>query len=498
MASPSELSIEEHYVIQELLNRRTAREWSEIFSRIDSSHTIYTQLSRPESLISVPSLRSDSSLSGRYPASSASSVPSFRQSCDTSGSATSYASQSLHKLHPQHPFPLNPGSDRFGPKIILNGSLPYNGTSALPATAALSQRPLGYEDILCSREFKKPSEPTTMLLFCTFCAEQGLRKTFKKKADWKKHESVFHETGKEWQCEAPRCFRIFGREIDFSKHQKEHPEASSPCKQLPEKVAFGCGFNSCGYVAYHWNDRCNHVATCQSFLEGEEWEYSTKIRNLLAQKSIRDEWKTIRNETCSRLHIDHKSLRWTPETSTALRRQLECNQFGSLNRFLLEAVELGQGALLLTDTFVPPKAQSTTERQTPDALGSHAQFATIGHHNQGSFEPDPFLLQEVDITQHTNLDTPLTSYYTDNIRGNGAPTHSPPPNTEPSCNRMSYVMDENASLLFGQPPTTLETSTSQSPATELQDRQRLTICPSLPQGRLLICPPNNIPRGSSL
>jgi hypothetical protein len=50
---------------------------------------------------------------------------------------------------------------------------------------------------------KGQSQSGDTFMFCTYCAELGVLKTFKAKSDWKKHEMRMHETGEDWPCVSP-------------------------------------------------------------------------------------------------------------------------------------------------------------------------------------------------------------------------------------------------------------------------------------------------------
>ncbi|KAF2489415.1 hypothetical protein BU16DRAFT_622934 [Lophium mytilinum] len=397
MADFSGLSDQE--ILDGLLNRYTIGELGRLgrhILSIDQSRQNSVHSSRPDSSVSTFSFRSDSSLSGFHPASSASSIQPVRRSCDTSNSNLSVTSQYAHKPHLQYRSPLGSDPALYDPGTQPTGFQPYGANSALPSTSHLSQtQPLLESLTVNIQQPKDTSEQPKRLLFCTFCAEQGIQRTitFKTKSDWKKHETNFHETGYEWRCDVPGCCRIFDRDCDFLRHhQREHPRTpySTDVKvELPERVAFGCGFKGCKYVSYEWDDRCTHVAKCPFFFAGAHWDYSTKIRNLLRQNSIHAEWKRFLINFCYIYNVDRTELRWTPKTSRTLRQKLECNDIDHLQTFFINAVELGLGRVLVTDAATP-RFHATLDEKLSVAQQPHVQYNPTIPLNRSSSVPDQY------------------------------------------------------------------------------------------------------------
>ncbi|KAF2188712.1 hypothetical protein K469DRAFT_684708 [Zopfia rhizophila CBS 207.26] len=211
------------------------------------------------------------------------------------------------------------------------------------------------------RGIEPPQDPNTRnsedsvtgkQFFCTFCYELDIARNF-------------HETGEEWHCRAQSCADVFSRESDFKKHcDKQHPEKGYPHEKIsvPENRAYACGFKGCRKITYNWKDRCNHVARCM--LEGGEWSYSWKMRNLLRQDVVSGTWKKVRSNWGQRLDIDPSALEWHPKTSRNLRQQLECNSFGlDLENLLERLFKLGHPHYNVhcSDGFPVPSSRSASD-----------------------------------------------------------------------------------------------------------------------------------------
>ncbi|KAF2124988.1 hypothetical protein P153DRAFT_434693 [Dothidotthia symphoricarpi CBS 119687] len=170
-------------------------------------------------------------------------------------------------------------------------------------------------------------------MFCTYCAEQKVLKTFKAKSDWKKHETRMHETGENWPCIVNGCNRIFDRQKDFIKHhQRYHSGQPLPSLTdigitlLPRKV-FGCGFNKCKEVSIGWDERCDHVAKHMkngTTDQWTEWKYSNVIRNLMRQGALHGSWKELIADLDERLWESRSRICWSPDNTRILRQKLQC------------------------------------------------------------------------------------------------------------------------------------------------------------------------------
>lgn len=175
------------------------------------------------------------------------------------------------------------------------------------------------------------SQPGESFLFCTYCAEVKVLKTFKAKSDWKKHEMRMHETGEDWPCPVNGCNRILDRQKDFVKHhQRYHSGRELPSindigiRLLPRRV-FGCGFDRCKEVSLGWDERCDHVAKhIRNGASFEQWKYSNLIRNLIRQEALHDTWKELVNCLDERLRETLSQISWCHDNSRILRQKLQC------------------------------------------------------------------------------------------------------------------------------------------------------------------------------
>lgn len=177
------------------------------------------------------------------------------------------------------------------------------------------------------------SQASESCMFCTYCAEQNILKTFKAKSDWKKHEMRMHETGEDWPCIVNGCNRIFDRQKDFIRHHQRY-HAGQPLPSLtdigitllPRKV-FGCGFNRCKEVSIGWDERCHHVAKHMRYGAADqwtEWTYSNVIRNLIRQRALHETWKELVAGLDERLRESRSRISWSPDNTRVLRQKLQC------------------------------------------------------------------------------------------------------------------------------------------------------------------------------
>ncbi|OCK73775.1 hypothetical protein K432DRAFT_430401 [Lepidopterella palustris CBS 459.81] len=226
-------------------------------------------------------------------------------------------------------------------------------------------------------------------LFCTFCAERNIVKTFGMKSDWKKHESRIHETGQDWPCPVPNCSRVFDREKDFIRHHNRYhtgrplPPVSDVKIELLPKKFFGCGFENCKTVLINWNDRCDHIAKHMMPKDGTmpkdgmkstQWSYTTVIRNLMRQDAIRDSWKSLFSTFGEQSRNGRSQLCWHPDNTRVLRQKLECGDTRpNRDDFLMTALQLGldlpsvsgtgasDGLVPLPKGFVTPSLDSVPD-----------------------------------------------------------------------------------------------------------------------------------------
>ncbi|KAF2112605.1 hypothetical protein BDV96DRAFT_580003 [Lophiotrema nucula] len=226
-----------------------------------------------------------------------------------------------------------------GSSFLSSSSTNAHGDTSQSPSAILDRR-LADPTSTSLRTRRRPKPIYT----CTLCLETGIaNRTFKEKADWKKHMSNFHETGKEWLCSVTGCTKSFARERDYVQHHnKHHRGTKSSCntRNLPVKLVHPCGFSGCRVMTSSWVDWCDHVAKCSQSDKG--WEYSNRIRTLLKQNTIRKIWKAARNQVCNQYRIAHRELIWHPETSRSILERLQCEKLSSLSTGLfVEIARLG-------------------------------------------------------------------------------------------------------------------------------------------------------------
>jgi hypothetical protein len=212
---------------------------------------------------------------------------------------------------------------------------------------------------------------------------------------------------------------------------------------LPERVAFGCGFKGCKHVSYNWDDRCNHIAKCDFFLAGSEWDYSTRIRNLLRQKSICNEWKRFLTRNCYIYNIDRTTLRWNPKHSRVLRQKLECKDFGppeALESFFMIAFELGRGPFPAPHTFITPRIQATTDDNTKYDQESPANLVGVDYDSQPPLYSDPYLRQVTEAVPPNDLDMSSSFYPPDDTFANETATFSAATPSDAPNRRVSILM----------------------------------------------------------
>ncbi|KAF2105801.1 hypothetical protein BDV96DRAFT_474604, partial [Lophiotrema nucula] len=287
---------------------------------------------------SIASSYSSSNSSLRSRLSSRLSVAStFSTSTGSSGIAPSIASSrssmsSVRRSEPRsYPSGLDP--TRPVPAMLTPAS---EDSSPLETNVSGSFTPI--EDDMTS--IASPATYTTekssgqsgdSFMFCTYCAELKVLKTFKAKSDWKKHEMRMHETGEDWQCIVHGCNRIFDRQKDFLKHhQRYHSGRPLPSlndigvRLLPRRV-FGCGFDKCKEVSIGWDERCDHVAKhMKNGASFEHWKYSNVIRNLIRQEALHDTWKDLVCCLDDRLRESRSHISWCPDNTRTLRQKLQC------------------------------------------------------------------------------------------------------------------------------------------------------------------------------
>lgn len=219
---------------------------------------------------------------------------------------------------------------------------------------------------------KSLSQSNDSFMFCTYCAELSVQKTFKAKSDWKKHEMRMHETGEDWPCPVPGCSRIFDRQKDFVRHHvRYHSGRPLPSvtdigiRLLPRRV-FGCGFDKCKDVSIGWDERCDHVAKhMKNGSTIDQWKYSNVIRNLIRQEALHDTWKELFACLDERLREHRSQITWSPDNTRTLRQKLQCCDLRpSREEVLITALSLRSDLPLDTAQLGIPPGFSTPSRDS--------------------------------------------------------------------------------------------------------------------------------------
>ncbi|KAH7121019.1 hypothetical protein B0J11DRAFT_54875 [Dendryphion nanum] len=219
---------------------------------------------------------------------------------------------------------------------------------------------------------KSLNQSNDSFMFCTYCAELSVQKTFKAKSDWKKHEMRMHETGEDWPCPVPGCSRIFDRQKDFVRHHvRYHSGRPLPSvtdigiRLLPRRV-FGCGFDKCKDVSIGWDERCDHVAKhMKNGSTSDQWKYSNVIRNLIRQEALHDTWKELFASLDERLREHRSQITWSPDNTRTLRQKLQCCDLRpSREEVLITALSLRSDLPLDTSQLGIPPGFTTPSRDS--------------------------------------------------------------------------------------------------------------------------------------
>lgn len=209
---------------------------------------------------------------------------------------------------------------------------------------------------------------------CCFCREAGIAKTCTRKNDLKRHIEDFHHTDAQWVCRYPRCRLVFDWQTAYKAHLKaEHGGSRMASDEarvsLCPQVVFACGFGGCSHVLEAaddadapavFKDYVAHVV--KHFDDGGpgEWTYSRRVANLLSQSQVRRAWATCGLDAAGR-----SKLHWDPQTSSVLRKRLECRHIADPAGLVRYAVTLGSNLPppvdVHPDLFVTPLRETCAE-----------------------------------------------------------------------------------------------------------------------------------------
>lgn len=326
---------------------------------------------------------------------------SFSTSTGSTDYAPSIASSSSSRSRMRRPEPRSypSGLDPTRPKPTV--ITPTSDTSS-PLDANMDQTFTPTEEDVSSiaspvtfHSEKSQSQSGDSFMFCTYCAELNVLKTFKAKSDWKKHEMRMHETGEDWPCPVIGCTRVHDRQKDFIKHHSRyHSGRPLPSvtdigiRLLPRKV-FGCGFDKCKDVSIGWDERCDHVAKhMKNGSTFEQWKYSNVIRNLIRQEALHDTWKDLFASLDERLKESRSQITWAPDNTRILRQKLQCCDLRpSREEVLITALTLRSDLPLDASQIQIPQGFITPSRdsvQNVDQLSREQRMHILNGNPNGS------------------------------------------------------------------------------------------------------------------
>ncbi|KAF2746200.1 hypothetical protein M011DRAFT_445565 [Sporormia fimetaria CBS 119925] len=320
--------------VQALLSRHPPHVIQRMFQHVLESRTLPTGYA-PWASVASDYTSSNSSIMSRYSMMSTSSAFSTSTgSTDVApSSASSISSSSRMRRQEPRSYPFAFMSAKAKPSLLTPSS---ETSSPLDLKQEHTFTPTEEEgNSLASpvthQNDKSQSQPGESFMFCTYCAEINILKTFKAKSDWKKHEMRMHETGEDWPCPVIGCGRVHDRQKDFVKHHSRYhsgrplPSVTDIGIRLLPRRVFGCGFDRCKDVSIGWDERCDHVAKhMKNGYVFEQWKYSNVIRNLIRQEALHDTWKELFASLDERLKESRSHITWSPHNTRVLRQKLQC------------------------------------------------------------------------------------------------------------------------------------------------------------------------------
>ncbi|KAF2002315.1 hypothetical protein P154DRAFT_521127 [Amniculicola lignicola CBS 123094] len=331
--------------------------------------------SRRNSIASSYNSSSSSSLRSRL-SSRLSIASSFSTASNASSEiapsiASSNSSRSRRRHHEPRSYPTGFDPTRPVPAVLTPCSETGSplDTKMEPSFTPTEEDMSGISSPVTYQSSKDLSLSGESYMFCTYCAELKVLKTFKAKSDWKKHEMRMHETGEDWPCTVNGCSRIFDRQKDFLKHHQRYhsgrplPSLTDIRIQLLPRRVFGCGFEKCKEVSIGWDERCDHVAKhMKNGSSMDQWKYSNVIRNLIRQEALHDAWKEMISCLNERLRESRSQISWCPDNTRVLRQKLQCCDLRpSREEVLVTALSLRSDILInleLPPGFVVPSRDS--------------------------------------------------------------------------------------------------------------------------------------------
>lgn len=276
---------------------------------------------------------------------------------------------------------------------------------------------------------------------CGFCSEEGIQKSCTRKNDLKRHIEDFHNTNAQWHCRQRGCGKVFDWQTVYKTHLKNaHGGSRSTAVddarvELCQQTVYACGFANCIQVFEAPSDAESpamfkeYVAHVVKHLdEGSnsgEWDYSTRIRNLMRQSGVLRAWQG------SEWPEDERNkLTWKPQTSGILRKRLETRHLGDLRMLIQYAIALGSNPATVEfhpsfstpvkdhcQEQIPGHSRIRINSQPPPAPPPqhhhHHHHHTPHQEQQQQQQQDPFSIK---ISRGNGNNPNLASYYANQRR----------------------------------------------------------------------------------
>lgn len=352
-------SLNDEQLVTYLASRYSASELSHLFRR---AGVVGSVVPDDQASILSNSTYASSILSEKPPSifDSSASIRSFSDTASIAGSILSNV--------PPKSTGLVHGSGQ-----IHGETTPRNSQDGSLSGAEVSPEPPRSSDSVSGGLSASASKPKASFM-CAFCNEEGIVKTCTRKNDLKRHIEDFHNTNAQWRCRHRGCELVFDWQTAYKAHLKQAHGGSRMSLDeakvnLCPQVVFACGFDNCLQVfeatrdseAQHlFKEYVGHVV--KHFDDGAQsgqWTYSGRMRNLLRQMQVGRAWAE-----CGLDESQRSKLQWQPQTSSVLRKRLECRHIGDIGLLLHYAVCLGSDTSQIPrfrEDFVTPFRDTCTE-----------------------------------------------------------------------------------------------------------------------------------------
>ncbi|PKS06757.1 hypothetical protein jhhlp_006831 [Lomentospora prolificans] len=351
-------SLNDEQLVTYLASRYSASELSHLFRR---AGVVGPVIPDDQASTMSSSTYASSILSEKPPSIfDGSSIRSFSDTASIAGSILSNApSKSAGMVH--------------GSSQVHGEATPRNSQDGSLSGAEVSPEPARSSDSLSNGAGASAAKPKASFM-CAFCNEEGIVKTCTRKNDLKRHIEDFHNTNAQWRCRHRGCELVFDWQTAYKAHLKQAHGGSRMSLDeakvnLCPQVVFACGFDNCLQVfeaardseAQHiFKEYVSHVV--KHFDDGAQsgqWTYSNRMRNLLRQIQVGRAWAE-----CGLDDLAKAKLEWHPQTSSVLRKRLECRHIGDISLLIHYALCLGSDPARASkprEDFVTPFRDTCTE-----------------------------------------------------------------------------------------------------------------------------------------